>query len=92
MRAGEVVSNINVLNEAFQIDAIDELVQRKREGAEKKPVVASKIARHDRVLDQLEVMLTDAHERSALPEEPTTRQQLDDFVVRLRMEAHARES
>jgi hypothetical protein len=47
---------------------------------------ANEIALHDAHLDELEVELTRAHAESTLPEEPTTARELDDFVVRIRLE------
>lgn len=88
MRTGEVVANLPVLNEAFAYRHVDELVQRKREGAEKMLLAADEIARHDVLLDELEATLREAHEKSALPEEPTTVAALNDFVVRLRLTGH----
>lgn len=86
MRTGEVVSNATVLSRELGIDAIDELVARKRAGAEAMLLEEGEIAHHDALLDRLEAMLTEAHDRSSLPEEPPTKA-LDDFVVRVRMAA-----
>lgn len=86
MQTGDVVANINVLNERFRLDEVDELVQRKREGAEKMPLSDAEVARHDEHLDRLESVLNAAHDASQLPDEPTTVEALDDFVVRLRLE------
>lgn len=85
MREGEVVANITMLNEAFAYPHVNELVQRKREGAEKMALAADEIARHDVLLDELEATLHEAHGKSGLPEEPTTVAALNDFVVRLRL-------
>lgn len=91
MRTGEFVANINVLNAMFKVGIVDELVQRKREGAEKMLLGAGEIEENDQVLDRLEAQLADAHDKSTLPEEPTTSDALNDFVIRLRLEAHAQE-
>lgn len=85
MRTGEIVANLGVLNEAFANPHVNELVQRKREGAEKMLLRAEEIAHHDTLLDELEATLHEAHAKSSLPEEPTTVAALDDFVVRLRL-------
>lgn len=86
MRTGEVVANITLLNDAFRLAHVDELVKRKREGAEKMKLDPAEIALHDGFLDQLEQQLGAAHEASVLPDEPTTLAALDDFVVRLRLD------
>ena len=44
---------------------------------------------HGALLDQLETALERAHEKSSLPEEPTAVDALNDFVVRIRLEAAA---
>jgi hypothetical protein len=43
--------------------------------------------RHGELLDRLEAKLQAAHEASQLPDEPTSAAALQDFVVRLRLEA-----
>jgi predicted nucleotidyltransferase len=87
MQTGEVVANIQVLNEGFRLAEISELVARKRAGAEKMLLDARDHEVHGRLLDRLEVQLQAAHEGSKLPEEPTTAAALDDFVVRLRLDS-----
>lgn len=85
MRTGEVEADIVALNEVFAIAAIDELVARKREGAEMLALAAAELPIHAGVLDELEATLARAHETSALPEAPTTVAALEDLVVRLRL-------
>jgi hypothetical protein len=88
MQAGEVVANIAVLNERFGIHEVDELVARKREGAEKMLLDQRDRAAHGVLLDRLEAKLDEAHVASRLPEEATTAAALGDFVIRLRLVAH----
>ena len=85
MRTGEVEANIHVLNEAFGLEPIRDLVARKREGSEKMALAESELPLHDGVLDRLEAELAEAHAASHLPEEPTTAAALDAFVIRLRL-------
>lgn len=85
MNSGEVVSNIVLLNEQFRLSAVDELVSRKRQGAEKMALVESELQQHAQHLDRLERDLLNAYEQSQLPMEPTTTAALNDFVVRLRL-------
>jgi uncharacterized protein len=89
MRTGDVVANITVLNELFRLPEVDELVQRKREGAEKMRLADFEVALHERHFDRLEADLNAAHDRSQLPDEPTTTAALNDFVVRLRLQTEA---
>jgi uncharacterized protein len=91
MRTGEVVANITVLNDHFRLSEVDELVRRKRLGAEKMGLDGAEIALHDRRLDLLEAELEQAGVESRLPNEPTTSEALNDFVVRLRLEHNTRE-
>jgi len=83
MRTGHVVANITVLNELFRLSEVDELVQRKREGAEKMRLADTEVALHEQHFDRLEADLNAAHNNSKLPDEPTTTAALNDFVVRL---------
>ncbi len=87
MRSGEVVGNLAGLNQGFRIAAIDELVARKRTGAEKMLLDERDLAAHAPLLDRLDAELREAHEASQLPEEARTAADLDDFVVRLRLGA-----
>jgi predicted nucleotidyltransferase len=89
MRTGEVEANLDALNRIFCLQVIDELIDRKRRGAEKMALSPSELESHDRLLDELELELERAHERSHLPEEPTSRAALDDFVVRARLASDA---
>jgi uncharacterized protein len=91
MQSGEVVSHLPLLNERFRRAEIDELIERKRAGAEKMRLDAAELEAHERVLDGLEQELAQAHARSALPEEPQGVSALEDFVVRTRLAAAALE-
>ncbi|MFZ5892696.1 MAG: DNA polymerase beta superfamily protein [Myxococcota bacterium] len=85
MRSGEVDANIISLNEAFRLSEVEELVQRKREGAEKMALSQQELAAHESVLDRLEADLDEAHACSQLPELPRTQQELEAFVISLRL-------
>jgi predicted nucleotidyltransferase len=85
MRTGEVEANLGVLNEIFRLEVVEELIDRKRHGAEKMRLGPGELEAHDRLLDELELGLERAYEQSELPEEPTSRAALDDFVVRARL-------
>ena len=85
MESGEVVANVQVLNERFRLAEVEELVARKRAGREAMELGEGELARHGERLDELEVRLREAHEKSRLPEEATSAAALQDFVVRLRL-------
>ncbi len=86
MQTGEVVAHIGTLNAAFRLDEVEELVARKRAGQEKSAIAAAELALHMPRLLALEEALEAASDASSLPLEPTTREALDDFVVRLRLD------
>lgn len=85
MQSGEVVSNLVTLNERFRLTEVDELIARKRGGAETMRLADGEIPSYDERLDRLDAELAAAHQASRLPEEPTTAAALDEFVVRLRL-------
>lgn len=87
MHTGEIVAHVGVLNERFRIAAIDELVARKRGAQEATRLDPRELDAHQAALDRLERELYEAHAASQLPEEPTSAAALDDFVVRVRLEA-----
>jgi uncharacterized protein len=92
MQSGEVVANIHVLNERFRFSEVDELVSRKRAGAEKMALDERDHIEHTALLDRLETQLKEAYEASHLPEEPTGVAALERFVIDLRLEAARRAS
>lgn len=87
MQTGEVVANIQMLNERFRFAEVDELVARKRAGAEKMALDERDTEQHGALLDRLEARLQEAHDASRLPDEPTAAEALQDFAVRLRLDA-----
>ncbi|MFN0059742.1 MAG: DNA polymerase beta superfamily protein [Planctomycetota bacterium] len=86
LESGVIDSNVLCLNERFRLSEIDALVERKRGGAEAMRLQAGEVEAHARKLDALEERLIAAHRRSSLPEEPTTRDALEDLVVRVRLQ------
>lgn len=86
MRSGEIVANIQNLNVLFQLPVIDELVARKREGAEAMRVEEGELQAHGSMLDRLEAELQEAYDSSPLPDGATTFDQLNAFVVQARLE------
>jgi predicted nucleotidyltransferase len=86
LRTGEVEANLVRLNERFKLPGLDELAARKMAGAEKGGLPSSELETHRPQLTGLEAQLAEAFESSTLPDEPTTFQALDDYVVRARFE------
>ena len=87
MRTGEILANIVELNEAVPRVEVAELVRRKREGSEKLELLPTEIDHHETCLEVLEDELKEAHAQSALPEEPTTARELEELVIRVRLDA-----
>ncbi|MEE9311743.1 MAG: nucleotidyltransferase domain-containing protein [Planctomycetota bacterium] len=85
MKTGEVVANIEVLNQEFNLSQINELVERKRTGAEKMPLAESELDIHITELHALVEQLNKAQAESSLPDEPQTIDELNEFVVRVRL-------
>ncbi len=85
MRSGEVTSNLALLNHEFRLDVLDELMARKRDGAEKMLLGPGEAAAHGRRLDALEDELSRAHAESQLPEEPVSVRELEALVIRARL-------
>ncbi len=86
LRTGTIEANLLELNEEFRLSQVDELIARKRAGAEKAALAEGEAESHATELDALERRLAEAHEASSLAELPTTATALDDFVVRVRLQ------
>jgi hypothetical protein len=85
MRTGKVEANLIALNEEARLPYIAELVERKVRGSEAGLLDAGErefhAAEHARLLAALE----QAAAESALPNEPTARDALNDLLVRVRL-------
>ena len=90
LRAGEIQAPLPTLLEAHPAEGVEELIARKRAGAEKAPLSQADLDRHLPALDRLEGALEQAFQDSKLPDEATTREGLDDFVVRARLKLGGR--
>ena len=86
LRTGRVEANLNQLVAEYPSPGVEDLVARKRAGAEKGALHPGEAVAHTKVFDALEERLQRAFEESSLPETPTSRAALDDYVVRARLE------
>lgn len=86
MLRGEIEANLELLAAEHGVAGLDELLARKRGGAEKAPLADGELAAHDPALDALEARLEEAHGQSALPESYSNVDALSDYVVRARLE------
>ncbi len=86
MRTGHVQANLRILNESARLSYVDELIQRKAEGPEKatleNPNLGFYESEYTRLVDELKV----SSEMSTLPEVPRAKAELNDLLIRLRIE------
>lgn len=88
MRTGEVNASLPDCNTALGHDRlpwIDELIARKRAGAEQGTLDVTDHARFEREFVRLRSLLSSEAERSALPEAPTASAALRDLLRRVRL-------
>ena len=86
MRTGTVEANLVHLNGHFKLPYIDELIAQKTSGPEKAAVEGTDLAFHEHEYEHLTATLEAARDASALPEEPRTRRELNELLVRLRLD------
>ncbi len=88
MKTGQVEANLGVLNESVRSTYLDELIDRKRTGAEKGVLDAADMAFYQSEVERLTKELERSYAESNLPEMPTCREALNDLLVRLRLRAN----
>jgi uncharacterized protein len=86
LRSGEIEGCLITLNREYASAAVEDLVARKCAGTEKGALADGEAASHRQALDSLHHDLAQAFEHSRLPDEVTVFDDLDDFVVRARLE------
>jgi hypothetical protein len=84
LRTGQVEANLIKLNEIFRLSFIPDLVAQKQQ--EKAVLQAADLPQYQAVITQLLDQLELAFRESSLPETPTNRPALNDFLVRVRLE------
>ena len=85
MNTGEVEANLVTLNDGeFHLRHVDDLVARKRTGAEQGALADDDVAFHEGEFHRLLAELEAAAERSALPELPAGRADLNALLLSLR--------
>lgn len=85
MQTGEVEANLLVLNDAEKLPYVDELVDRKLRGVETERLTDSDLEFHEREYRRLIAKLEQAAAETNLPERPSSRAELNDLLVRLRI-------
>ena len=85
MNTGQVEANLVTLNDGeFRLRHVEDLVARKRAGAEQGTLADHDVAFHEGEFHRLLAELEAAEARSALPELPTARPDLDALLLSLR--------
>ncbi len=91
LETGQIEANLPCLNETFSLPFISDLIAQKRQ--ENAVLAQTNLATYRTAIAQLQEQLETAFQESSLPERPTNRPALDDFLVRVRLrrrvEAHA---
>lgn len=85
VRTGEVEANLIRLNEEFRLGYIGDLVARKLGGAEKGKLEAADLAFFEQEYGRLRGQLEEDMKNSSIREVPETLDELNDWVVRLRL-------
>jgi predicted nucleotidyltransferase len=85
MRTGRIEANLLRLNEQAKLPFVDDLLAIKLEGPEKSTLAAADLTFHESEYARLTRELEEAYRVSALPEVPSARPALNDWLVRLRL-------
>jgi hypothetical protein len=85
MRTGKVEANLLTLNEEARLPYIPELVERKVHGSEKGTLDSAEREFHQAEYSRLLAALEKAAADSALPNEATARDALNDLLIRVRL-------
>jgi len=86
MQTGEIEANLLRLNERFGLSYVDELVHRKREGSEDERLTEADLEFHKSEFQRLEATLEQAGQETALPDQPSSRDALNEFLVSVRLD------
>ncbi len=87
MRTGKIEANLVTLNEEFRLPYLPELVEKKMLGLENGLLDAKARSFYEAEYRRLIGKLEEAASESTLPEEPTSRGPLNDFLVRVRLQS-----
>lgn len=86
MSTGEVNANLLECNEEEKLPFLPELVARKIAGGERGELIDAQLAIHEAEVARLRRKLQEAAEASHLPKGATCRRELDDYLLRVRLE------
>lgn len=85
METGTIEANLVELNKHYKLAYIDELIERKLNGAEKAYLNDEDLSPYEREYQRLRADLENAGEKSTLPELPSAKPQLNDLLLRIRI-------
>jgi predicted nucleotidyltransferase len=85
MRTGEVEANLPRLNGEARLAHVADLIDRKAAGPESSALDDADVAFHRREYERLRAELEAAYQASTLPDGPTSRADLNDLLVQLRL-------
>lgn len=86
METGRVEADLEVLADRWDVEFVDELIERKRRGLEDDRLEDPDLEVWSRRYRRLAERLDEAREASELPDEPAARDELHELLVDLRME------
>lgn len=84
LRTGELIGDVGITAPLYGSEAVADLAQAKREGAEHLAISEAEDARHRARWGDLKSALDTALAESALPDEPANAKQCDEWLVELR--------
>ena len=84
MRTGRIEANLRITNESFCLSYVDELIERKFEGAEQSLLDDVDVTFHEAEYLRLVAMLRREAEATDLPDEASGKDELSDLLVQLR--------
>ncbi len=87
MQTGEIEANLIKLNEVFKLSYLPDLIERKIKGAEKGVLPEADLEFYRKEYERLVSELEKAAEKTNLPERPTAKDELNDLLIRLRLNA-----
>ena len=86
METHRVESNLRRLNESFKLSYIYDLIARKIGGQEKDEFKGESLAFFESEFNRLLALLEESRAKSSLPDEPTCRTELNDLLIRTRLQ------
>ncbi len=85
MRTGKIEANLEILNQEFSLPYIEPLITLKKTSKEKKEIGRDDMELYRLEYERLLALLEVEGERTNLRSDPTAREELEDLLIRLRM-------